>query len=104
MELANLIHMANRIGDFYESMPNPDEAMADIANHIHKFWAPRMRLALLSELDHESTDGLHALVKAALLRQRAVLMPKPLLPTPPTPSAPSAPSAPPTLSSPPAAN
>ena len=51
MDNQNLIDMANRIGDFFDSMPDREEALAGIADHIRRFWEPRMRRALLAELD-----------------------------------------------------
>jgi formate dehydrogenase subunit delta len=76
MDIHNLVTMANRIGDFYESMPDPEEAKNDIANHIAKFWAPRMRQTLLDQLDDEGTQQLHAMVRDAVLTHRVTLMPK----------------------------
>ena len=68
--------MANRIGEFFASMPDPLEAKADIASHIRKYWEPRMRVALLGALDQESTAQLHPLVRAALHENRAFLQPQ----------------------------
>ena len=57
----NLIRMANRIGSFFEAYPDKDEAREGIANHIEKFWEPRMRNQLLAFLDRYpggvNTDG-----------------------------------------------
>ena len=43
MDSANLVRMANRIGEFFEAMPEREEALQGIAEHIRKFWEPRMR-------------------------------------------------------------
>ncbi|MEE3624638.1 formate dehydrogenase subunit delta [Nitrospirillum sp. BR 11752] len=40
-----LVYMANQIGKFFTSQPG-DQAAAGIANHITKFWEPRMRQAI----------------------------------------------------------
>ena len=45
-----LIYMANQIGAFFKSQGH-DQAVSGIANHIHKFWDPRMRSAILAHLD-----------------------------------------------------
>lgn len=45
-----LIYMANQIGKFFRSQ-GPDRAVAGIAEHIRKFWDPRMRSAILTHLD-----------------------------------------------------
>ncbi|ARP83565.1 formate dehydrogenase [Bordetella genomosp. 8] len=56
MESANLIRMANRIGDFFDAMPDRPEAIEGVANHIQKFWEPRMRTELLAFLQRHP-DG-----------------------------------------------
>lgn len=57
----NLIRMANRIGQFFEAYPDKEEALEGIANHIQKFWEPRMRKQLLAFLkqhpDGQRADG-----------------------------------------------
>lgn len=45
-----LIHMANQIGKFFQSQGR-DRAVPGIADHIRKFWDPRMRSAILAHLD-----------------------------------------------------
>lgn len=47
MELAKLIQMANQIGEFFGGMSDRGEALSGIANHLQKFWAPKMRGELL---------------------------------------------------------
>jgi len=44
-----LIYMANQIGRFFASQ-GPAEAVAGTADHIKKFWDPRMRTAILAHL------------------------------------------------------
>ncbi|HLU16074.1 MAG TPA: formate dehydrogenase subunit delta, partial [Burkholderiaceae bacterium] len=51
-----LIQKANRIGQFFEAMPDRQEGIDGIADHIRKFWEPRMRAAMLQFLD-EHPDG-----------------------------------------------
>ncbi|MGB3432060.1 formate dehydrogenase subunit delta [Achromobacter sp.] len=80
MEIGNLIRMANRIGQFFEAMPDQQEALEGVANHIHKFWEPRMRNELLGFLE-QSPDGdageerLHPLVLEAVTKNRQRLTP-----------------------------
>ncbi len=45
-----LIHMANQIGKFFESQGHA-KAVPGIADHVRKFWDPRMRKAILAHLD-----------------------------------------------------
>lgn len=73
MDTANLIRMANRIGDFFAAMPERDEALEGIAQHIRKFWEPRMRRQLLAELDAGRSGDLQEIVRSALTRHRALV-------------------------------
>jgi formate dehydrogenase subunit delta len=75
MDIENLIHMANRIGDFFQALPDRDEALAGIADHIRKFWDPRMRRQLYAALDAGEGAQLHEIVRAAVDAHRAKLMP-----------------------------
>ncbi len=82
MEIVNLVRMANRIGDFFEAMPDRDEALEGVANHIHKFWEPRMRAELLNFLEaHADGDTgsitLHEIVLEAVTSNRLRLTPVP---------------------------
>lgn len=75
MEIDNLVKMANRIGDFFEAMPDPDEARDGIANHLQKFWEPRMRRVLLAHVTQTGGGDLHPMVLEAVQRHRAALAP-----------------------------
>ena len=71
MDTHNLIAMANRIGQFFESFSDRDEALEGISNHIHKFWEPRMRRALLAHVDEGSSDKLLPIVRDAIRQHRS---------------------------------
>ena len=75
MNADNLIRMANQIGEFFETMPEREEALDDIASHIRKFWEPRMRRALLAALDTEEAQTMRDIVLAALRKHRVDLQP-----------------------------
>lgn len=75
MDIDNLIHMANRIGDFFEAMPDRAEAEAGIADHLRKFWEPRMRLQLFAAMDEGRAADLHPMVAEAIVANRAALEP-----------------------------
>ena len=45
-----LIYMANQIGTFFKSQ-GEGKAVPGIADHIHKFWDPRMRKTIFAHLD-----------------------------------------------------
>ncbi|TIS76490.1 MAG: formate dehydrogenase [Mesorhizobium sp.] len=48
-----LVRMANQIADFFHSKPR-EEGIAGVAEHINKFWEPRMRRQLFEMLDGAS--------------------------------------------------
>lgn len=80
MDIANLIRMANRIGDYFDAFPDRDEALENAATHIQKSWEPRMRVALLNFLEQHQNgqDGdvqLHALLVEAVTKYRQRLTP-----------------------------
>ena len=74
MDVNNLIRMANRIAEFFEAMPEHDEALDGVAQHIQKFWEPRMRLRILASLNEPSEAAqLRPLVRDALRKHVAML-------------------------------
>lgn len=52
MNTPTLIRMANQIAGFFRAQPG-DEAVAATADHIRKFWDPRMR----RDLSHHLQTG-----------------------------------------------
>ncbi len=59
-----LIYMANQIGTFFRSQ-GADAAVPGIAEHIRKFWDPRMRKAITAHLD-AGGEGLDPPVREAI--------------------------------------
>ena len=76
MDLDNLIVMANKIGQFFAAQPDRDEALAGIAEHIRKFWVPRMRSEILAAVGTEAGANISEIVAAALTAHRATLQPR----------------------------
>jgi formate dehydrogenase subunit delta len=64
-----LVYMANQIGSFFATQRSEDPK-AGIANHIQKFWEPRMREAIFAYIDHGGT-GLQEIVRDALIDLKA---------------------------------
>lgn len=64
MSPEKLVYMANQIGTFFASQ-GADAAVAGTAEHIKKFWDPRMREAILLHLDRGGA-GLDPAVRAAI--------------------------------------
>jgi formate dehydrogenase subunit delta len=59
-----LVYMANQIGKFFASQ-GQEKAVAGTADHIRKFWDPRMRAAIFAHLK-AGGDGLDPIVRTAL--------------------------------------
>ena len=49
MSLEKLVYMANQIGKFFNSQ-GKEKAAAGTADHIRKFWDPRMRKQIYAHL------------------------------------------------------
>jgi formate dehydrogenase subunit delta len=77
MNVEHLIEMANQIGEFFGSMPDREEALTSIADHIRRFWEPRMRRAILASLDDsKASAAMSPIVREALVRKREALTPQ----------------------------
>lgn len=77
MDIKILVNMANRIGEFFSSMPDREEALEGIATHLRNYWEPRMRLQLLTYADRPTSDsGLSEIVALALDKKRAIVAPE----------------------------
>ncbi len=61
--LDKLIHMANQIGREF-SFQQPDQAAEATADHLRKFWDPRMRRLFLDQARHGG-QGLSDIARAA---------------------------------------
>jgi len=68
----NLIRIVNRIGAFFSAMPDREEAMRDLAQHVRRFWEPRMRTQLFAHIDTRQGEGVDSLVIDALQRHRTL--------------------------------
>lgn len=61
-----LVMMANQIGKFFMPQRGADPVGA-IADHLRKFWDPRMRAAIVAHLEHGGA-GLDGPVRQAVRR------------------------------------
>lgn len=66
MSLDKLVYMANQIGKFFASQ-GTEKAAVGTADHIQKFWDPRMRSQILAHLE-AGGQGLDPPVRLALER------------------------------------
>lgn len=69
MNTQKLVRMANDIGNFFTSEPDHAVAVESVAQHLKRFWDPRMRREIVSYVDGGGTE-LTELVREAVLRLR----------------------------------
>jgi len=70
MNIERLVNMANQIGLFFEAQPDRAEAIGGIADHLKRFWDPRMREAILAHW-REGGAGLREIVAEAVKKLAA---------------------------------
>ncbi len=68
MSPEKLVMMANQIGAFFATQKHTD-AVAATADHLKKFWEPRMRRQIVTHLD-AGGQGLTPVVRDAVARLR----------------------------------
>lgn len=68
MELKDMIRMANQIADFNRPYPRAN-AVKEIADHINRFWEPRMRKDFFAHMA-KGGEGFDALVREAAAQVR----------------------------------
>jgi formate dehydrogenase subunit delta len=61
---AKIARMANQIATFFLSQPE-GVRVAGVANHINKFWEPRMRRQFFEIVDHGGGDLLPLVMEAS---------------------------------------
>jgi len=59
-----LVRMANQIATHFSTYPR-EEAVAETATHIRKFWDPRMRASLFAHAEAGGSD-LHEVARGAV--------------------------------------
>lgn len=69
MHIEQLVKMANDIGNYFDAEPDRESAIEGIAEHIRKFWDPRMRAQIAAHLDNGGA-GMNDSVKSAVSRLR----------------------------------
>jgi formate dehydrogenase subunit delta len=56
VSLHHLISMANDIGGFFATMPEHDEAVSAMTQHLRNFWEPRMRSEIIAYAQGSGAD------------------------------------------------
>lgn len=67
MHIEQLVKMANDIGTFFSAETDREIAIAGIADHLKRFWDPRMRRQIV-EFQQTGGAGLLDLVQKAVQR------------------------------------
>src|ERR1700751_3906125 len=68
MNIDLLIKMTNEIGEFFAGADSkdPEAAARDVANHLKRYWDPRMRGQMLQYYEERGGAGLTELGKRAV--------------------------------------
>jgi formate dehydrogenase subunit delta len=69
MSLDKLVYMANQISKFFANQ-GQEQAAVGTAEHIKKFWDPRMRAQIFAHLE-AGGQGLDPIARAAITRLAA---------------------------------
>ena len=79
MRADRLVTMANDIGHFFASEPDKNEAAKGVANHIRRYWDPRMRREIIAHYKEKGGAGLDPIARSAvaLLCEQPSLSPSP---------------------------
>lgn len=67
-KVEKLVRMANQIGDYFAPLPEAEGA-AGVANHLKRFWAPKM-IAELAAHVVEADSGLNAVAARGVEKLR----------------------------------
>ena len=65
MNSEKLVRRANQIATFF-AHEGAEKAPLSVADHLQKFWEPRMRAQLLAAVASGEAEGLHPLARAAV--------------------------------------
>lgn len=75
MSPEKLVYMANQIGRFFAHR-SAEQAVADTADHLRKFWEPRMHKAIFDYVDGGGEGLTPSVLKAVLtLKSEAETLP-----------------------------
>lgn len=66
MNIDRLIVMANQISSFFAAESLPGNASADVANHLRRYWEPRMRAQIVTYYHERQGAGLGEIAMGAV--------------------------------------
>jgi len=84
MNIDLLIKMANEIGEFFAGTTDAQAAARDVANHLKRYWEPRMRAQIVKYYEERQGAGLSEVAKSAVALLYAASKAPPAAPPPPT--------------------
>ena len=65
MKTEKLVRMANQIAGFF-SHEGPERGAASVADHLQKFWDPRMRAQIGAAVEEGRAEGLDPIALSAV--------------------------------------
>ncbi len=66
MNIDLLIKMTNEIGQFFAGTAEAPEAARAVANHLKRYWEPRMRAQMITYFEQRDGAGLTELARSAV--------------------------------------
>ncbi|HEV7490519.1 MAG TPA: formate dehydrogenase subunit delta [Rhodanobacteraceae bacterium] len=74
MNVEHMVEMVNDIANFFASEPDRAAGIAGVANHLKRYWEPRMRKQIIAHVDgggHGLSDLAREGVQALARMQKA---------------------------------
>ena len=71
MNIDLLVKMANEIGEFFAGTTDAQDASAEVARHLNRYWEPRMRAQILSYYEQRQGAGLTPIARGAVALMHA---------------------------------
>ena len=66
MRAERLVTMANDIGHFFAADPDQNAGAQSVANHIKRYWDPRMRREIVAHYREKGGAGLDPIARSAV--------------------------------------
>ena len=66
MRAERLVSMANDIGHFFNAEPDKTAGAQSVANHIKRYWDPRMRREIVAYYREKGGAGLDPIARSAV--------------------------------------
>lgn len=75
MNIELLVKMVNEISEFFATESPPEQAPQDVAQHLRKFWDPRMRRQIIAYVHDGDGKGLSDLARRSVETLAAAVPP-----------------------------